>query len=181
MRTFCSPVTFVNQLINRIRTALLPRLSVIGQGRCGAARQREAAESPHGGRRRCPGGSWGRQRPIGMLVVGSEGVRAWCLLCGGDEELTRFPHRPDRSVQARAGHTQGQGRPSQPACIPSFDGLHCISHDPASETQNHPESSPRARRVLCITLPCAASLLSPGGCAEAQPGGLSGADRVDAQ
>lgn len=39
--SFCSPVTFVNQLINCIRTALLPRLSVIGQGRSGAGRQRE--------------------------------------------------------------------------------------------------------------------------------------------
>lgn len=66
---FCSPVTFVNQLINRIRTALLPCLSVIGQGRSGAARQREprsalpgsqAAESPCGGRGRCLGISWGK-------------------------------------------------------------------------------------------------------------------------
>lgn len=66
---FCLPVTFVNQLINRIRTALLPRLSVIGQGRSGAVRQREpqlaslggrAAESSCGAQGRRPGSSRGR-------------------------------------------------------------------------------------------------------------------------
>lgn len=114
---FCLLVTFVNQVINRIRTALLPCLSVIGQGRSGAARQREpqsalpggqAAESPRGGRGRCPVGCW--QWAVRVQEPGA------CCVCVG--ELALFLRHPYRSVQARAHCTQGQGPALQPALHP---------------------------------------------------------------